>query len=666
MAESKAPTGTSPAAPLAVGAPIEPLDQNKVEAIIEEYETEARTRRLSGPSRAVIMAIALGMAIYALYYATATIQAQFYRPVFLLLALVLTFLYYPPAARWRARLHPLDILLIVLACFAIGYVLWDYEEFIFRSARPRPLDLVAGVAAILLIIEATRRTTGWILPVVTLVFLGYAYLPRIVRLPSPWDHRGYEFDRIVGHLYMTTEGIFGVPLDVASSFIILFTIYGAILEYSAAGKFFVDFSFAAMGRKRSGAGRTVTLASFLLGTVSGSGVATTVTLGSITWPMMRRSGYDADSAGGVLSAGGIGAILSPPVLGAAAFLIAEFLRVSYLEVLIMATVPTLLYYLAVFLMIEIDAKKMGTREVQFDAPPMKRLLLKRGYHFTSLFIVIALMAAGLTPIYAVFWSIVAGWLLSFLDRENALWPPKLARALEAGSLGVLSVAATTATAGIIVGITTLTGLGLKISGIIVGLAGGNLFLTLLYTCLAVWVLGLAVPVTASYIIAAVMTVPAMTQLGVPDFAAHMFIFYFAVLSEVSPPTALSPFAAAAITGGDPYRTTMMAWKYTLVAFIVPFMFTLDPAGIGLLLKGDVANMVLVTTTAAVGIVALVAGVGGWLRVPTNLPERALLVCGGLLLIYPAEPWGVIGIGLFLAAIAMQYVRTRSQPSPAGA
>ncbi len=651
--EADQPIGAEPAAA---------VDQARVEEIIEEYETEARTRHLAGRSRVVIAALAIATSLLALYYATATIQAQLYRPVFLALCLVLIFLYYPMANRWRDRFTPVDLLLAVLAVLAIGYVLWDYEEFIFRSARPNTTDLIAGALTILLVLEATRRTTGWILPAVTATFLVYAYLPRLFRLPPPWDHRGYEVDRVVGHVFMTTEGIFGVPLDVASSFIILFTIYGAVLEFSGAGKFFIDFSFGAMGRKRSGAGRTATLASFLLGTVSGSGVATTVTLGSIAWPMMRKAGYDADSAGGVLSAGGIGAILSPPVLGAAAFLIAEFLRVSYLEVLVMATVPTLLYYLAVFLMIEIDARKMGTREVGIDAAPMGQLLRRHGYHFTSLFLVIGLMAAGLTPIYAVFWSIAAAVALSFLDRENALRPRRLGRALESGSLGVLGVAATTAAAGIIVGITTLTGLGLKISGIIVGLAGGNLFLTLLFTCVAVWILGLAVPVTASYIIAAVMTVPALTQLGVPDFAAHMFIFYYAVLSEVTPPTALSPFAAAAITGGNPYKTTMLAWKYTAVAFIVPFMFTLDPAGVGLLLKGDVLNMVVVTVTAGVGILALVAGIGGWLRLPTNALERALLVIAGLVLIYPAEPWGLVGLALFGAAAALHYVRTRTVKS----
>ncbi len=717
------------------------VDQAKVEEIIEEFETEARTRKLSGVSRLLVGVAASALSLYALYAATQTIPAHVYRVVFLAAALGLTFLYYPPARRWRTRATPLDWILVLLGVVALGYQLVDFEALIYRSTTPNQLDVVFGVITILLILEAARRTTGWVLSAVAVAFLLYAYLPYIgITLPDPWGHRGYSLQRIVGHLYITEEGIFGVPLDVAATFIILFTIYGAVLEYSGAGSFFIDFSFAAMGRKKSGAGRTVTLASFLLGTVSGSGVATTVTLGSIAYPMMRRSGYDPESAGGVLSAGGIGAILSPPVLGAAAFIIAEYLRVSYLEVLIYATVPTLLYYLSVFLMIEIDARKMHTREVRMEAAPMRRLLRTRGYHFTSLFLVVALMAVGLTPIFAVFWSIVAGVALSFINRDDAFYPPRwsggrlsgrivaglvsfggfvavalipvvpniggalnrnlpiaiaavmgvlvagalarvapreadaggvprLARALESGGLGVLGVAATTAVAGIIVGVVTLTGLGLKLSNIIVELAGGNLFLTLVYAALAVWVLGLAVPVTASYIIAAVTVVRALTSLGVSEPAAHMFIFYYAVLSEVTPPTALSPFAAAAITGGNPYKTTMLAWKYTLVAFVVPFMFTLAPAGEGLLLRGSPATILPVVATAVIGIMALVGGVGGWVFHRANLLERILLIAGGLVLIYPAPFADAVGITLALLAVASQWLtrgRHRGEPVAASA
>src|SRR5204862_92714 len=291
-------------------------------------------------------------------------------------------------------------------------------------------DIFFGVALIALVLEAMRRSTGWIMPVITICFLLYAFFGPY--LPAPWTHKGYEIPRLIGHMYMTLEGIFGVAVDVSSSLIILFTIFGAFLQYSGAGKFYIDFSFSAMGGKPTGAGRTVVLASFLLGGPSGSGVATTVTLGSVAYPMLAKVGYGKNEAGGLLSAGGRGA-----------------------------------------------------------------------------------------------------------------WNSGLVKALAGGSLGVLNVASTCAGAGIIVGVVTLTGLGLKFSSIVLQYAGGSLLLTAIYTSLIVWIVGLAVPVTASYIICAVIAAPALIALKVPDFAAHMFIFYYAVLSEVSPPTALSPFAAAA-------------------------------------------------------------------------------------------------------------------------
>jgi TRAP transporter 4TM/12TM fusion protein len=457
-------------------------------------------------------------------------------------------------------------------------------------------------------------------------------------------------------MYMTLEGIFGVPLDVAATFIILFTIYGSVLEHSKAGEFYVQFSLAATGGKPAAAGRTVTLASFLLGGPSGSGVATTVTLGSVAWPLLAKAGYDKDSAGGLLSAGGIGAIISPPVLGAAAFLIAEFLKVSYLDVIAMAAIPTILYYWSIFTMVELDAKKFGAKPVTVEGESVGTLTLKYGYHFISLIAIVVFMLWGYTAILSVFYAILLAVALSFLRSETALWPIRLWKTLEDGSTGLLSVAATCATAGIIVGVVTLTGLGLKFSTIIINLAGGNLFLTVAYTAIALWVLGLAVPVTATYIIAAVITAPAMIKLGVPEYAAHMFIFYYAVLSEVSPPTALSAFAAAAITGGSPYRTTMMAWKYTAPAFLVPFMFTLHPDGIGLLLKGSWGNIVWTTLTAMIGLAALGAGLTGWLIRRTNLLEQAMLVGAGLILVYPGWLEDLIGFLLFSLAALSQILR----------
>ena len=337
---------------------------------------------------------------------------------------------------------------------------------------------------------------------------------------------------------------------------------------------------ALMGNKPNSAGRTVVLSSFLLGGPSGSGVATTVTIGAVAYPMMEKAGFEKNAAGGLLAAGGLGAIISPPVLGAAAFLIAEFLKISYLDVIWMATIPTCLYYLSLLFMVELDAKKFGAqhRRRLDQELTLWQLTRRYGFHFISLISIIIFMLWGYSPTLSVFWATVLTFALSFLTRETALTPKKLVRALADGSISVLTAATTCATAGIIVGVVTLTGLGLKFSAIVIDYAGGSLLLTAIYTALIVWIVGLAVPVTASYIICAVIAAPAMIKLGVPDVAAHMFIFYYSVLSEVSPPTALSPFAAAAITGGDPYKTTLQAWKYTLPAFLVPFVFVLDPRG----------------------------------------------------------------------------------------
>lgn len=631
-------------------------------------DTELPARRLSGRMASVAAALSTALAGYALYWVVAIVPPQPYRLGFLLLALLATFLLYP-GSRKSARITPADWVLCLASLVALAWPLLDLEEFPYRAATPGTLDLALGALAIVLVLEATRRTVGWILPATAVAFLIYGWAGPLFELVGLGQiaHRGYGLDRQVGTLYMTLEGLFGVPLAVAATYIILFTIYGAVLEHSGAGRFFIDWALAATGRSGSPAapGRTVTVAGFLLGTVSGSGVATTVTLGSVAWPMLRRSGYSPDAGGAILSAGGIGAILSPPTLGAAAFLIAEFLQISYLQVLVMATIPTLLYYLSILLMIEADARRMKTTAVAIETRSLRDLTLRSGYHFSSLFVIAGLMFAGLTAFRSVFWATVLAVALSFLDREHSLGPRKLLLALEAGGKSVLPVAATTATAGIIVGIVTLTGLGLKLAGLIVAWAGGSLLLTVAYAAIAVWLLGLAVPVTASYIIAAVMVAPALVQVGVPAIAAHMFIFYYAVLSEVSPPTALSPFAAAAITGGNPFRTMLLTWKYTLPAFLVPFVFCTRPEGLGLLMAAPVGDIVVTSLTAALGIGALGLAFGGWLRGAIPSPLRWAAALAGLSLCY-AEPWtDATGLLLSVAVLAAQLARSRGQRTSPG-
>ena len=636
---------------------------------VEEYveEEEGGFNRYKGWLAAALMAVAVASSAFHLYAAYAIVRTDILRGIHVGLVLFLTFLLFPVARRFRHRLMWWDVIFALASVAAIAYMIAGGDDFTDRNTAPNAWDIAVGVGFIVLVIEATRRSSGWIMPAVILGFIAYAFAGPW--LPHPWTHRGYDLSRLVGHMYMTLEGIFGVAVDVSATLIILFTIYGAFLQYSGAGKFFLDFSFSLLGGRPTSAGRAVVLSSFLLGGPSGSGVATTVTIGSVAYPMLAKSGYEKNAAGGLLAAGGLGAILSPPVLGAAAFLIAEFLKISYLEVIKMAVVPTVLYYFSLFLMVELDARKYGMHDALFAKVESAWTLAKRyWFHFLSLASIIVFMLMGFSPALSVFWATVTAFAVSFMRRESAMVPRRFVQAMEAGTTGVLNVAATCAAAGIIVGVVTLTGLGLKFSSIVIEYAGGSLALTALYTALIVWIVGLAVPVTASYIICAVIAAPALITLGVPDFAAHMFIFYYALLSEVSPPTALSAFAAAAITGGDPYRTTLQAWKYTMPAFVVPFFFVLDPLGTAVLLqapKGATWDQLAgIVVLAFIAVAALAAGLQGWLIKKTNALERLLLIAAGILVLVPVGALDLVGVGLFGLAFVLQLMRRAPVPGAA--
>ena len=655
----------------------------RAEEMIEREE--GVHNRHTGWLLGLVGTVAVVMSLFHLYTAYAIVRPEYLRATHVAFVLFLTFLVFPIAKRFRHRVMWWDWLLAAAGVATTVYLIAGGDEFFDRSILPNDWDIAFGVILVVLVLEAMRRTTGWILPFVTGCFLAYAFFGPY--LPAPWTHKGYEIPRLIGHMYMTLEGIYGTAISVSSTLIILFTIYGAFLQHSGAGKFFIDFSFSAMGGKPTGAGRTVTLASFLLGGPSGSGVATTVTLGSVAAPMLAKVGYSREEAGGLLAAGGLGAIISPPVLGAAAFIIAEFLKISYLDVVLMAVIPTCLFYLTLFLMVEIDVRKFGMKNVTFESVESAwSLARKYWFHFLSLTSIVAFMLMGFSPELSVFWATAVSIVTSFLRRDTSLLPYDVitgkapffsgilqsgfVRSLQGGSMAVLNVAATCAGAGLIVGVVTLTGLGLKFSSIVLAYAGGSLLLTAIYTALIVWIVGLAVPVTASYIICAVIAAPALIALKVPEFAAHMFIFYYAVLSEVSPPTALSPFAAAAITGGDPYKTTLQCWKYTTPAFLVPFMFVLDPSGTGLLLTGSIkglanadwGSIAFVTFTAAVGIMALAGAFQGWLFKKTPPYERLMLLVAGVLLVYPKTLFDAIGFALVAIVLATQWLRKPSIPT----
>jgi TRAP transporter 4TM/12TM fusion protein len=646
--------------------------------------------------------------------------------------------------RFFSRTQFFDWVLVAVALYSSWYLLENAEAIKTRATRPTADDLVLGAALMLLVLEGTRRTIGWILPAITALFLVYCYFGP--SMPEPFDHRGFSLNRIIGQNYLTLEGVFSTPMDVAATFIILFTIYGAVLDRGGAGRFFIDWAFALFGKKPSPAapGRAVVASGFLLGTVSGSGVATTVTVASLAWPMLRRSGYPPHVGGGLLSAAGIGATLSPPTLGAAAFIIAEYLDVSYLTVLLYATIPTILYYLSCWLMTEADTRKLNVKPVKTSDASLWELTKAQGYHFLSLGAIAVFLAMGFSSFMAVFWSIAIAFVLSMIREESRLVTPRafffgcgaavaamlfglspvplalglhelfdgrlsvavfwgmtaavafsgvqawrarrggaavgsdatrMIEALTDGARSTLGIIATCACAGIIVSVVNLTGLGLTLSGIIVDAGGGSRLLVIFLAAIAMWILGLAVPVTASYIIAAVMLVPALVKVGIPEPAAHMFMFYYAVLADVSPPTALAPFAASAICGGRPFATMMQAWKYTLPAFLVPFMFCLTPEGMYLLMltpdgkfPTDLAGwlgVLGVLATSSLAMVGLVIGATGYAIRHANLVERLTATAGGAMLLAANVTYDLIGLALLSAALVLHWLRVRHQPAEVG-
>ncbi|MFD4429211.1 TRAP transporter permease [Nocardia sp. NPDC058497] len=677
---------------------------------VDDEERPARV--LSGFPGRLVGVVALGLALLSVWQVFRPLAqgSQYYLVVFLAVALPLVYLSY---RSWWGRLDRTDgpaVLDWVLAAIALLVCLYPilplrigdagggYNAFLDRQGMLAPLDVVMGGLLLVLVLEACRRTTGIILPAVCLVFLAYGYYGGL--LPQNWAiaHAGLDVDQIVDALYNSGSGFYGTPLDVAASYIVLFTLYGAVLEFSGAARFFVDLSVSLFRRSHSAAGRTAVVSGFLLGTVSGSGTATAVSTGAVTWPILRRAGYRPEQAGGMLAAAGVGAILSPPTLGVAAFIVAEYLDVSYVTVLGWALIPTLLYYLGILLSVEIDARRIhaeGRAPADLaDGPlptPWWKLLGRFGYHFSSLIVIVVLLLAGMSATRAVVYATVLALILAVPDRmlraralsgdkdakvpgEQAVpsadrqrWSGKeigqfaleALRALSLGMRSALPVVAVCAAAGVITAMTTKTGLGAQLASLLVR-AGSVLSddpavvlaTTAVLAAIALSLLGLAVPVTASFVIGWVIIGPALLDLDVAAPAAAMFVFYFSVLSEVTPPTALAAVGAAAVTGAKAMPTMWAALRYALPAFLVPLMFVLTDSGQHLLGRGALLDVLWVSAAACVGVAALAAATGGWLfGIGAVGPvPRGLAAAAGLTLLYPNPTATGIGLAVLLVAV----------------
>ncbi|WP_328712438.1 TRAP transporter fused permease subunit [Nocardia salmonicida] len=694
-------------------------------------DDERPARVLSGFPGRLVGVVALGLALLSVWQVFRPLAqgSQYYLVIFLAVALPLVYLSYrswwgpldradgPSVLDWVLAGITVVVCLYPVLPIRIGDAGGGYDAFLDRQGMLAPLDVVMGGLLLVLVLEACRRTTGVILPIVCLVFLGYGYYGGL--LPQDWSiaHAGLDVDQIVDALYNSGSGFYGTPLDVAASYIVLFTLYGAVLEFSGAARFFVDLSVSLFRRSHSAAGRTAVASGFLLGTVSGSGTATAVSTGAVTWPILRKAGYRPEQAGGMLAAAGVGAILSPPTLGVAAFIVAEYLDVSYVTVLGWALIPTLLYYLGILLSVEIDARRIhadGRAPADLaDGPlptPWWKLLGRFGYHFSSLLVIVVLLLAGVSATRAVVYATVLALLLAIPDRmlrtasdesaspadltktpagqgvaesaDSAItdrgsapkvggfsWSRKslgqfvieALRALSYGMRSALPVVAVCAAAGVITAMTTKTGLGAQLAALLVK-AGSALSddpavvlaTTAVLAAIALSLLGLAVPVTASFVIGWVIIGPALLDLHVAAPAAAMFVFYFSVLSEVTPPTALAAVGAAAVTGAKAMPTMWHALRYALPAFLVPLMFVLTDSGQHLLGLGAVLDVLWVSAAACVGVAALAAATGGWLfGIGAIGPiARAIAAAAGLTLLYPHPVATGIGLGLLvLAAVA---------------
>ena len=694
-----------------------------VDALVADYDEERPARRLSPTLNKFVSLWCFLVALLVLrqVFQPFELGSQYYLILFLALTLPLVFLCYrarstrtdgtvtgianstanndnPRITDWALAGLALVVGLypaLPLPASSIGG--GGFEGFLNRQGSLLTLDIAAGMILLVLVLEATRRTTGLFLPAVCLMFFAYAYYGGF--LPPSWTiaHLGMNIAQIVSALYNEASGFFGVPLDVAATYIVLFTIYGAVLDRMGAGRFFVEFSFSLFRKSASAPGRTVATSGFLLGTVSGSGTATAVTLGSFGWPILKRAGYPREAAGGMIAASGIGAILSPPTLGAAAFIIAEYLSVSYISVLGWALVPTLLYYLGIFLAVEIDARRFGAKRVDLHIGSPLRLLARSGYHFISLGVIILFLAMDIPPfravVYATAVAAVFGLLEAVLSRRPVVsgfddpdletepmelrpsliaYVTRLYDALAGGIRSGLPVIAVCTAAGIITSTIAKTGLGQILSDLLVSAASAIapnqavlLVLTAVFSAIAILVLGLAVPVTASFILSWVVIGPALISLGAGGPEVAMFIFYYAVLSEVSPPTALAAVASAAITGGKVIPTMMQACKYTLPAFLVPLAFLMTDNGRLLLGRGDFINILWATAACAAAVAALAVASTGWMFGPTGALDRALCVPAALLLLY-LEPVSIIaGLALLVAAVLL-HLGTRRRRSHAEA
>lgn len=630
----------------------ENIKEMSAEEVLKKFDQESNKREMTGIWNTIIIAICIAFATFQIYTAMfGVLDAHLQRAIHLAFGFALIFLLYPASSSWsRNSMNWFDVLLAILGVCSAMYIVVFYQDLVLRAGFNTETDFIIGLIGTILVFEAARRVVGWPMIIVAALFMLYALIGPYI--PGILGHRGVSMQELIGHLFYTTEGIFGIPMGVSSTFIYLFILFGAYLEATGLGKFFIDLANAVAGWAAGGPAKVAVLSSGLMGTVSGSSVANVAGTGSFTIPMMKRLGYRPEFAGAVEAAASTGGQLMPPVMGAAAFLMAEFVGVPYMTVVKAAVIPALLYYTGVWLGVHYEAKKCGLKGIpREELPKFKELFVEKGHLAIPLIIIVYLLVTGYTPMRAALFAIGLSLVCSCLRKSTRIGFKDVIDGLVNGSKGVLGVLIACATAGIIIGVVTKTGVGLKMATVLLDLAGGKLLPAMFFTMITSLILGMGVPTTANYVITSTIAAPALVQMGIPILSAHMFAFYFGIVADVTPPVALAAYAGAGISGANPLRTGVVAAKLAIAAFIVPYIFVLSPEI--LMINGTAGGILVATVTALIGMWGISIAMIGYCIKNTNLLQRILFFFGGLLLIDPGTMTDIIGVAILAAAYAWQ-------------
>lgn len=624
------------------------VEQVNVGALMAEFDRESNTRHFKGVPKTLVRYILAAFSGYVFYMNLVSAwPEQIRRASFMALIIVMAFMLYPARKKAVKVINHIpwyDAVLGLLGATCFFYYVVNFESMALKATRISQTDVIIGVIGILIIAEVCRRVVGLPILVVASAFIIYAF------------SAGYSLTRITYTLFYTLEGIIGTPIGVCSTFIVLFIILGAFLEKTNIGAFFIDIANSIAGRAVGGPAKVAVISSALEGMYSGSSVANTVGSGSVTIPIMKRTGYDKDFAGAVEAAASTGGQIMPPIMGAAAFLMAEMTETPYATIAVAAIFPAILYFSGIFLMVHFEARKLGLKGLPKESiPNFFKLLLTKGYLLIPIAVLIITMSIGYTASRAACLAILAAIIVSMFRKETRLTPKTFVQSLENGARNTIGVAAACAIAGIIVGVVSLTGIGLKLADGLLALSGGIDIFALFLTMIACLILGMGVPTTANYVIMATITAPIILKLipETPVLAAHMFVFYFGIVADITPPVALAAYAGSAISGGNPIRTGVIATRLAIAAFIIPYIFVLNPAM--LLIDTSFPKVVQIIITSTIGMFAISGGLEGFMTKKMPWWERVLAVIGGLALIDPNLITDLIGIVIIAVIFIQQYV-----------